>query len=139
MSFHDIADHSLEGVFAMFLSSWLRSARLRFVPSGTEKGHHRTRLRKRAMAVPLRVERLEDRTVLSTFLVENLADSGLGSLRQAIFDANAQMGADVIAFAPAARVGAIALTGGQLSITDHLTIDGPGADLLAVSGNGHSR
>src|SRR5262249_45076447 len=77
--------------------------------------------------------------VPSTFLVENLADSGLGSLRQAILNANALPGADVIDFAPAARDGTITLTNGELSITDDLTIDGPGADRLAVSGNDASR
>src|SRR5262245_5947979 len=86
-----------------------------------------------------RLVALEDRTVPSTFLVENLADSGSGSLRQAILDANADPGEDVIDFAPGARDGAITLTSGQLSITDDLTIDGPGADRLAVSGNDASR
>ena len=46
--------------------------------------------------------------------------------------------ADAIVFAEGLQ-GTIALTGGQLSITDHLTIDGPGAGLLAVSGNHQSR
>ena len=36
----------------------------------------------------LQVERLDDRTVPSTFTVTNLLDSGSGSLRQAIIDAN---------------------------------------------------
>jgi hypothetical protein len=123
----------------MRLSSWLRSARSLLVPSGTENGHHPTRLRKRAMAAQLSVERLEDRTVPSTFTVHNLADSGPGSLRQAVLDANAQPGADVIRFAPAARDGTIALTGGELSITDDLTINGPGARRLTISGNDASR
>src|SRR5262249_22781108 len=90
-------------------------------------------------AARLYLEALEDRTVPSTFQVENLADSGAGSLRQTILDANALPGADVIEFAPAARDGTITLTGGQLSITGDLTIDGPGADRLAVSGNDASR
>jgi hypothetical protein len=122
----------------MRLSSWLRSARSLFVPSGTEKGLP-TQLRKRAVATPLSVERLEERTVPSTFTVRNLADSGPGTLRQAVLDANANPGPDVIRFAHAARDGTIALTGGQLNITDNLTIDGPGAERLAVSGNDVSR
>ncbi|HKI20457.1 MAG TPA: hypothetical protein VKA15_21390, partial [Isosphaeraceae bacterium] len=40
-----------------------------------------------------RLEWMEDRTLLSTFLVSNTADSGLGSLRQAILDSNAATGA----------------------------------------------
>jgi hypothetical protein len=82
---------------------------------------------------------LEDRTVPSTFTVENLADGGPGSLRQAVLDANASPGADLIRFAPAASGGTIALTGGELSVTGDLAIDGPGARLLAVSGNHASR
>lgn len=37
------------------------------------------------------MESLEDRSLLSTFHVTNVNDSGLGSLRQAILDANAQI------------------------------------------------
>src|SRR5262245_40609041 len=84
----------------------------------------------------LALEQLEGRTVPSTFRVVNLADSGAGSLRQAVLDANAKPGADRITFAPAARDGTIALTSGQLSITDDLRIDGPGASRLTVSSNG---
>ena len=123
----------------MRLSSWLRSARSLLVPSGTEKGSRPTRLRKRAMAVRLSLELLEDRAVPSTFTVFNLADSGLGSLREAILDANANPGADVIRFAPSARDGTVLLKSGELDITDDLQIDGPGADRLAVSGNDASR
>ena len=63
----------------MRLSSWLRSARSLFVPSGTENGHRPTRLRRRALAAQLSVERLEDRSLPSTFTVLTLGDSGLGS------------------------------------------------------------
>src|SRR5262245_41836428 len=123
----------------MRLSSWLRSARPLLGPSGTENGHRPTRRGQRAVAAQLSVEPLEDRTVPSTFTVRNLADSGPGSLRQAILDANDRPGADTIRFAPAASDGTIALTSGQLSITDDLIIDGPGANALAVSGNDASR
>ncbi len=79
--------------------------------------------------------------MLSTFTVTNLDDSGDGSLRAAIASANDPLlhpGADEIVFAPGLR-GTITLTGGELAITDALTIDGPGAGTLAVSGNDVSR
>lgn len=85
-----------------------------------------------------RVEALESRLTPSTFTVMNLGDSGPGSLRQAVLDANALPGADVIAFSPHVR-GTITLTGGEVSITDRLTLDGPGAARLAVSGNDAGR
>ena len=122
----------------MRLSSWLRSARSVFVPDGTEKGPRPTRLRKRALAAQLSVERLEDRTVPSTFTVHNLADSGPGSLRQAIDDANANPGADLIRFASPVG-GTLTLTSSQLSITDDLILDGPGVHRLTISGNDASR
>src|SRR5262245_2576272 len=84
------------------------------------------------------LEALGDRIVPSTFTVRNLADNGPESLRQAILDANALPGADAIAFAPGLS-GTIALTSGQLNITDALAIDGPGAGVLAVSGYDASR
>ena len=49
---------------------------------------------------PLVLERLEDRTVPSTFTVTSLSDSGAGSLRAALASANAQPDADIILFAP---------------------------------------
>ncbi|MCI0333092.1 MAG: hypothetical protein L0228_07705 [Planctomycetes bacterium] len=85
-----------------------------------------------------RFELLEDRTVLSTFTVLNLDDSGDGSLRAAIAAAEANPGADVINFAPAVQ-GTIGLTSGRLLITTDLSINGPGAQVLTVSGNHSSR
>jgi hypothetical protein len=85
------------------------------------------------------VESLEARQLLSTVSVVNLLDSGPGSLREAIAAANSTPGADLIRFANSARDGTVALTTGQLSITDELSIDGPGARRLAVSGNDASR
>jgi hypothetical protein len=68
--------------------------------------------------------------------VTNLLDSGTGSLRAAVAAANANPGADAIDFAV---TGSIGLTSGQLDITDSVTINGPGADALTVSGNYVSR
>jgi len=73
-----------------------------------------------------------------TFTVVNLADSGKGSLRQAVLDAEANPGADTITFADGLS-GTIVLTSGQMSITDDLTITGPGAELITVDGNEQSR
>src|SRR6266542_354714 len=86
-----------------------------------------------------RLECLEDRTVPSTFTVTNTNDTGGGSLRQAVLDANALAGPDVIDFALAPADHTIALSGGELAITDSLAINGPGADQLTVSGSGLSR
>jgi hypothetical protein len=120
----------------MRLSSWLRSARSLFVPDGTEQGRRPTRLTKRAPSTRLGVEQLDDRIVPSTFTVTNLLDNGAGSLRGAVIAANANPGADVINFA---TTGTIALTSGELDITDSLTINGPGVNSLTVSGNDASR
>ena len=122
----------------MRLSSWLRSGRSIFVPSGTEQRHRPERRPKRFQPTRLSVAQLEDRIVLSTFTVNNLADSGLNSLRAAITAADTNPGADVIAFARGLR-GTVALTSGELGITDDLRIDGPGAGRLTVSGSDSSR
>ena len=105
----------------------------------TSTSTHRRLTRRPPPARRLRLEHLEDRALLSTFIVGNLDDSGPDSLREAIAAANANPGADLIAFAPAARDGAIALTSGELAITDDVRIDGPGAGRLAVSGSDASR
>src|SRR5262245_44833028 len=120
----------------MSLTSLLRCLNLASRRTRCNRGRHPNRHQQRCF-VP-RLEGLECRTLPSTFTVLDLADSGPGSLRQAVLDANANPGADVIDFAPQLS-GTIALTGGQLSITDHLRIDGPGADRLAISGNDSSR
>jgi predicted outer membrane repeat protein len=73
----------------------------------------------------------------ATYTVMNTNDSGPDSLRQAILDANAAVGVpDTIVFA-AGLSGTITLTSGQLSVTDDLTINGPGAADLTISGSGY--
>lgn len=84
------------------------------------------------------LEALECRSLFSTFSVTNLNDSGAGSLRQAILNANAASGPDVIEF-QSGLSGAITLTGGTLSVSDSLAINGPGAFELALDGNGAAR
>ncbi|HND56446.1 MAG TPA: choice-of-anchor Q domain-containing protein, partial [Pirellulaceae bacterium] len=71
-----------------------------------------------------------------TYTVTNLSDSGAGSLRQAVLDANANAGYDEIQFAVN---GTILLTSGEIVISDAVTISGPGASRLTVSGNNASR
>jgi fibronectin-binding autotransporter adhesin len=75
------------------------------------------------------------------FVVTNTNDSGLGSLRQTITDANAYSGAQTITFDSAvfATPKTITLTTGEFLISDSVTIQGPGASLVAVSGNDASR
>src|SRR5215470_18555443 len=75
--------------------------------------------------IVLRFEWLEDRTVLSTFTVTNLADAGPGSLRQAILDANAaRTGTSTIDFKiPGQGVHAIAPASPLPAITRAVLID----------------
>src|SRR5438105_2623588 len=68
----------------------------------------------------------------ATVIVTNTNDSGPGSLRQAIADAQ---NGDTIQFDPALNGQAITLTTAQLVVSKNLTINGPGAQLLAVSRN----
>ena len=65
----------------------------------------------------------------ATITVTNTNDSGPGSLRQALANAN---NGDRINFAV---TGTITLTSGGLGITKNITISGPGANQLAVNGN----
>lgn len=74
----------------------------------------------------------------ATFTVTNLNDSGPGSLRQVILDANATADDDTIAF-QSGLSGTITLTTGEITISSNLTINGPGANVLAVSGNKNTR
>ena len=70
--------------------------------------------------------------VPNTAIVTNTNDSGPGSLRQALLDAD---DGDVIGFAV---TGTIGLTSGELLVARNITISGPGAENLAVNGNGKS-
>lgn len=77
---------------------------------------------------------------LATFTVTNTNDSGIGSLRQAVLDANAAAGADEIVFRlRGSGAKTITLTSGQLEISDQLFVNGSGRDKLTISGNKTSR
>ena len=83
-------------------------------------------------------ELLEDRTLLTAFTVLNTDDSGAGSLREAIAQANANAGADSISFDAALAGQTIVLTN-ELEVTNDLTITGLGADRLTLDGDNNSR
>ena len=82
------------------------------------------------------LEALEDRCLPSVLTVTSLADSGPGSLRDAIAQAG---NLDTITFDPSLRGGTITLTSGELLLNKNLSIEGPGADSLTVSGGSASR
>jgi hypothetical protein len=74
----------------------------------------------------LRFERLEDRRALAgeTFLVTNTNNSGAGSLRQAVIDANVDTSGDFISFAPLAANQTINLLSPLPAITAPVDFNG---------------
>jgi hypothetical protein len=70
----------------------------------------------------------------ATITVTNINDSGAGSLRQALADAN---DGDTINFSVTTPA-SITLTSGELLVDKSVTINGPGADQLSVDGNAAS-
>ncbi len=92
----------------------------------------------------LMIESLEPRAMLATFLVNNTSDSGMGSLRQAILEANNASGRDSVIFVGVP--GPIQLTTGPLDVTGAVTIDGsnilnpgPGGGPVTVRSTTNSR
>jgi hypothetical protein len=82
---------------------------------------------------------LQQSFVVTTLQDNEIDDAGMGtSLRGAIELANTKSTPQTITFAPGLR-GTITLTLGELQITNSMTIDGPGADQLSISGNNASR
>lgn len=77
--------------------------------------------------------------VNATFTVTNTNNSGPGSLRQAVLDANAAPGADTIGFSALFDTPqTITLTSGELAINGELTITGS-LTTITIDGNNNSR
>ena len=84
------------------------------------------------------LESLESRVAPATFTVTSVADSGMGTLRQALADADAAPGPDKIRFklpAPPANSENIILLANQLTSQGNVRIVGPGAGKLIIDGN----
>ncbi len=105
--------------------SWYPRFRSGGFPLSSMRQTLQAKLSQRRSGLWKRIEILEQRLLLSTYFVNNVDDSGAGSLRQAIIDANLNAGSDSIVFLGAS--GTITLTSGPLQITDPVSILGPGA------------
>ena len=68
----------------------------------------------------------------ATYTVTTTADSGTGSLRQAILNANAAGGSNAIVFSV---TGTVTLNSGLAITGNNLIIMGPGTNLVTISGN----
>ncbi|MGA2798013.1 MAG: NosD domain-containing protein, partial [Thermoguttaceae bacterium] len=91
----------------------------------------------------LQIEPLEVRTLLSTYMVTNTNDSGPWSLRQAILDANANLGSDDIKFNIAgsgvhtiAPATALPYINGETKIDATTQSDYTGTPLIEINGSG---
>jgi fibronectin-binding autotransporter adhesin len=68
----------------------------------------------------------------ATYTVNSNADSGAGTLRQAVIDANANAGVDTIQIDPALNGGTISIVSSLPPLTENVIIDGPAASTLTV-------
>ncbi len=101
---------------------------------------NRNRQKSRSFSRTCLLEALENRQLMASFQVTNLLNSGAGSLRDAVAQANAAAGADTITFAPALSGGTINLTTGEMTLTDAVTIDArPLAQDVTINAGGLSR
>src|SRR5262245_6866446 len=97
--------------------------------------------RSRPVSRSRRLEAMEDRLLLATFPVTSTADSGNGSLRQAILSAESTPGADTISFSIGSGPQTIRLSSPLPQINDSVTIDGTtqpgyaGTPLIELNGS----
>jgi hypothetical protein len=119
---------------------WFRSLfdALLACPSGmpVRRRHPAPSIRRRPCAVRPLLEILEDRTVLSTYTVNALTDTGAGSgqtgdLRYCV--THATSGNDTITFAPGLS-GTIQLQSALPTLNASVDIQGPGAQVITVDG-----
>jgi hypothetical protein len=113
----------------------------RFAPPAPSSASRGRRKRNAQHFHPL-VEILEGRLLLSVFTVTNTNDSGTGSLRQAILDANGNPGLDTIAFnIGRGGVQTIVPSSALPAVTDAVVIDGTtqpgftGTPLIVLDGS----
>jgi hypothetical protein len=130
------------------VASWLSRVLSPFFRSSIGRGRTKVRLRRyfpwpdlnRLLAARMRFEALEDRTAPALFTVTTAADSGLGSLRQALLDANGTAGADTIQFAIGSGLQTITPASPLPVITDPVILDATtqpgftGTPLIELSG-----
>ena len=105
----------------LHLSKFVGHVAAMFNRSRVKKTHQRA-LR---TALASRIESLEQRALLATFVVDSINNSGAGTLRDAIIGANATPGPDRIEFnLVGSGVQSISLSSALPAITDSVTIDG---------------
>ncbi len=104
------------------LAAWpIRKSRCKSTHSRPDRRRHQRRLQS---------EPLEDRRLLAVFTVSNLDDTGAGSLRNALIDANGNGEDDTINFSVS---GTIDIMSQLPAITDDVIIDGGNAITLDAS------
>src|SRR5262249_12310699 len=107
------------------LNAMIRSMLAAAGPICHRKSRSARPLGRRARQNSLRLEWLEDRTLLSTFIVTGTDGGGPGQPRQAILDSNAIPGSDVVNFdIPGEGVHTIEPTSGLPAITEPVLING---------------
>ncbi|QDV49759.1 golvesin C-terminal-like domain-containing protein [Gimesia fumaroli] len=126
----------------MLLTNWLNTLTSRIKQRPVFRSRDRRAIRRRWQAIVdnqiATTEALEDRTLLTTFTVENLDASGTGSLADAIDQANANAGLDTIVFQTG--LSGTINAGTTLHIEDDVIINGDtdgdsGTKEITVTGN----